>query len=518
MKLRKFIPAALVLSMALAFTACNKGGDADPTKAPTAAPTTEPTAEPTVEPTAEPTVAPTTEPTTAPTTAPLAENVMTYAQYAAADMDSEVVIDAYVMAKQDWWQGKATIYTQDADGAYFIYELPMTKEDFDVLVPGTHICVTGSKAEWSGEVEITNATYYIVDAAAEDAETFAAISVPTDVTALLGTDELAGYMNQFVSFNGLFVEPSKDADGNEVAWLYKWNGAGEEGDDLYFNVTDGHNVYTFTVESYLCGADTEVYKTVKSLKVGDKIDMEGFLYWYNGANPHITKVAVAAAEVKDTKFEKLSGVMTYAEYVAAEIDDTVVIEAFVQAKQDWWQDKATIYTQDDQGAYFIYELPMSKEQFDALVPGTRICVTGIKSEWAGEVEITCASFEVIAGDTYIAPATDVTAYLGTDALETYMNQYVAFNNLTVAASKDADENEVAWLYKWNGAGEEGDDLYFNVTDGTNTYTFTVESYLCGADTDVYKAVKELKVGDTISMEGFLYWYNGVNPHITKVTK
>ena len=51
--------------------------------------------------------------------------------------------------------------------------------------------------------------------------------------------------------------------------------------------------YTFTVESYLCGKDSEVYKAVKALKVGDKIDMEGFLYWYNGANPHITSVKAA---------------------------------------------------------------------------------------------------------------------------------------------------------------------------------------------------------------------------------
>ena len=50
-----------------------------------------------------------------------------------------------------------------------------------------------------------------------------------------------------------------------------------------------------------------------------------------------------------------------------------------------------------------------------------------------------------------------------------------------------------------------------------TYIFTVESYLCGNDTDVYKAVEGLKVGDTIDLEGFLYWYNGANPHITSVT-
>ena len=43
--------------------------------------------------------------------------VMTYADYAAADVDSPVVVDTYVQAKQSWWDNKATVYTQDADGA-----------------------------------------------------------------------------------------------------------------------------------------------------------------------------------------------------------------------------------------------------------------------------------------------------------------------------------------------------------------------------------------------------------------
>ena len=38
----------------------------------------------------------------------------------------------------------------------------------------------------------------------------------------------------------------------------------------------------------------EVPKDVKNLSIGDKIDMEGFLYWYEGANPHITSVTPAA--------------------------------------------------------------------------------------------------------------------------------------------------------------------------------------------------------------------------------
>ena len=38
-----------------------------------------------------------------------------------------------------------------------------------------------------------------------------------------------------------------------------------------------------------------------------------------------------------------------------------------------------------------------------------------------------------------------------------------------------------------------------------------------AVTDVYAAVKALEIGQTIDAEGFLYWYEGVNPHITSVT-
>ena len=78
-------------------------------------------------------------------------------------------------------------------------------------------------------------------------------------------------------------------------------------------------------------------------------------------------------------------------------------------------------------------------------------------------------------------------------------------------------NDVAFLYNYDGSGEDGNDLYFNVSLNGQTYTFTVESYLCDNTTDVYNAVKNLKIGDTVDMEGFLYWYEGVNPHITSVT-
>ena len=206
-------------------------------------------------------------------------------------------------------------------------------------------------------------------------------------------------------------------------------------------------------------------------------------------------------------------VMTYADYAAADVDSPVVVDTYVQAKQSWWENQATVYTQDVDGAYFLYNMACSEEDYAKLEKGTKIKATGYKSEWSGEVEITDATFEIEEG-SYVADAKDVTDLLGQDSLIDYQNQFVGFKGLTVEA---ADDTGAAYLYKWDGSGSEGDDLYFNVSKDGNTYTFTVESYLCGADTDVYKAVKNLKVGDTVDLEGFLYWYEGVNPHITSVT-
>lgn len=224
-----------------------------------------------------------------------------------------------------------------------------------------------------------------------------------------------------------------------------------------------------------------------------------------------------ASSADDSADEKSEGVMTYEEYAAADVDSEVVVETYVQAKQSWWEDKATFYTQDKDGAYFIYDMPCSEEEYEELAVGTKIKVTGYKAEWSGEFEIIDATFEIEEGN-YVAEAEDVTSLLGKDELIEHQNKFVSFKGMTVEAAGQNDAGEdVAFLYSWDGSGQDGDDLYFNVSLDGETYTFTVESYLCDNTTDVYSAVKELKIGDTVDMEGFLYWYEGVNPHITSVT-
>ena len=213
------------------------------------------------------------------------EGVMTYAEYAAAGIGSEVTVETYVQGADSWWDGKITLYTQDEDGGYFIYEMPCTEEEAGKLVPGTKIKVTGTKSEWMGEVEIIDATFEIEDGSF--------IAEPEDVTGLLGKDELIDSINRLVSFKGLEVVASYGQGGSEAPFLYKWDGSGKEGDDVYFNVSKDGKTYIFLVRSYLTGPDTKVYKAAEELRIGDTIDCEGFMYWYEGVNPHIISITIA---------------------------------------------------------------------------------------------------------------------------------------------------------------------------------------------------------------------------------
>ena len=233
------------------------------------------------------------------------------------------------------------------------------------------------------------------------------------------------------------------------------------------------------------------------------IDLEGCLYWYEGPNLQATSV-VPHVEVKG------EGALTYAEYAEADLDSEVTIEAYVQATQSWWEDKITVYAQDYEGGYFIYNMACTEEESELLVPGQKIRVTGFKSEWAGEVEIVDASFELLDGNRFVARPVDVTELLGTDELVDCQNRLVSFKDLVIEDYGDGS----AFAYK--NPEEKTDDLYFKASLDGEVYEFCVEYYLCNEETAVYDAVQNLKIGDTVDITAFLYWYEGANPHVIAV--
>ena len=195
--------------------------------------------------------------------------------------------------------------------------------------------------------------------------------------------------------------------------------------------------------------------------------------------------------------------MTHDEYIAAELDSEVLIKTHVQAWQSWWDNKITLYCQDDEGAYFVYEAACTEEQAAQLVYGAEIVIHGYKGEWAGEVEIMDATIEINPDSILVPEVFDATELLGTDELIAHQNEMVLFRGLTIESI----------TYKND---EPGDDIYVTVSYNGASYDFCVERYLTDPDTDVYKAFADLKAGDVVNIAGFLYWYEGVNTHITAV--
>jgi diguanylate cyclase (GGDEF)-like protein len=126
------------------------------------------------------------------------------------------------------------------------------------------------------------------------------------------------------------------------------------------------------------------------------------------------------------------------------------------------------------------------------------------------VEITDATFEFAEGDAFTAEAEDVTAKIGAEDLIKEQNKLVVFKGMTIEAQEDGS----AFTYK--DAEGKTDDLYFKASKDGTTVDFCVEFYLCGKDTDVYKAVEGLKVGDVVDITAYLYWYNGANPPVIAV--
>ena len=230
----------------------------------------------------------------------------------------------------------------------------------------------------------------------------------------------------------------------------------------------------------------------------------------NTETPNTTAAKTETTEgTKDTegttapKEDAADKAMTYAEYVAAEMEAEVTILCYVQATQSWWDNKITVYGADKDGAYFIYELACTEEESKKMVPGALIKVKGTKGAWAGEVEVMDGTFEFVESEEkYIAEAVDLTDKMDSEELINYQNRLATFKGLTV--------KELSFK------NEGGDDIYVTLTKGDKEYNFCVEMYLTAPDSDVYKAVSALKAGDKIDVTAYLYWYEGMNPHIVAV--
>ena len=431
---------------------------------------------------------------------------MTYSEFMAAEADAEVVVEGFIVDKQGWWDNKVTMYlaTNVPGEGYFIYELPCTEEENNTIYAiGECIHIEATKTIYAGEHEIMGDN--ITKVCTLTTQNFASVT-PIDVTDKLASVEQ--YQNAYFTATLEVVEfTTTDSDttvSENKAWGYKGS---EPNNDLYFTLSDGTNTLNCCVEVYLTGTNTKVYEDAQKLTIGDKVIVEGYLYWWNGANPHITSI--------------IPSIMTYKEFMDAEDDQRVIVEGFVAAKQSWWNNQVVVYLvgKTPGEGYLGYNLSCSEEENNTLLAiGNYVRIFGYKGSYAEEEEIIDNDrIEVIETTDKPAEAIDLTNKLS--SLMDYQNAYFTVT-LTVKEYTTTDVNTgIADNRAYGYQGETPTkDLYFILTDGTNDLACCVESYLTNKTTDVYAAVLGLNVGDKVKVTGYLYWWYGANPHIISLEK
>ena len=211
------------------------------------------------------------------------EPVNSFSEFLSADDSQPVTIESYLQEKQAWSDGKANIHLQDEVGAYFVFNLPCSEEEYLTLKQGQKLRIRGYKTDFSGQIQITDAVYSVLDGMY--------VAEPEDISDLTNTDELYFRQNRRVSFHAMTVEPMFDGVS---AFYYGWDNSGSmaKGSDLYFTASNGGESYTFLVKAQLCGIDSDAYRTVQNLHVEDIVDLEGILCWYNGPQPLLTSISV----------------------------------------------------------------------------------------------------------------------------------------------------------------------------------------------------------------------------------
>ena len=480
MKLKKLFAISAIAGVAL-LASCNNGGETTTeTKAPET--TTETVTETT-------TKAP--EPTTT-----VATNVLSYDEYIAAEVGSEVTIEAYITGRTTWYNNAASFYLADDNGGYYVYNLPCTEEEYASLLIHKKLQVTGAKAEWKGEVEINcqtateNGGWQLCDG-----EDFNPSS--TNITSI-AKEALDNYKNQSVKALGLTVTKAPYTNFEDFTLEPK------AGVDVYFEVKDdAGNESTFVVEAYLENSQygSDVYNAVCALNVGDRIDLEGFVYYWENPQLQVTG---------------LTKVFSYDEYIAAAANEEVTIQAYIASRTTWYNNAASFYLADDNGGYYVYNLPCTEDEYNnLLVKGAFVEITGAKAEWKGEVEINGQTATENAGYIVLGASKTYDAILVNDiaksTLDLYKNQLVKTKELTVTKAPYTNHDDFTL------APKAGTDVYVEVTDGTNTFLFVVEAYLEDSlyDSNTYKNVCALHVGDKVVLEGFIYYWENPQMQITK---
>lgn len=211
--------------------------------------------------------------------------------------------------------------------------------------------------------------------------------------------------------------------------------------------------------------------------------------------------------------------LTYNEFLATNFGEQVVVAGYVQAKMSYIAEETGdgntsmfIKDQTSDNAYFLYNVRLTQAVYDSITEGTPIKVTGTKQVFSNEVEIANGTIEVLSASPVIAQPLDITTIFASSASD-YINRKIQLSGFVVETWEDG----AIFRYGYNGTGSAGDAIFFRASQGGVTYTFAVNPYLVGgAESTVYTAVQGLQQGQSITIQGYMYFYETPMVQVTSI--
>lgn len=199
--------------------------------------------------------------------------------------------------------------------------------------------------------------------------------------------------------------------------------------------------------------------------------------------------------------------LTYAEYIAAADDDTVVVKGVVTAVMGISKGNTynCLYFQDADGGYYAYDLTSDPAEAGVL-PGMTVRVTGTRDTYSGTVEIASGSFEIIDNNV-----TDVTAVDYTElykAAETLKDEALVGKQSILVTVKGVEVT-----------GEDTTSGYYKFKLGELETYVRISSSVCPITKDeqaTFKASHAEHLGWTADVTGVVCVYDGAF-YLTPVT-
>lgn len=191
--------------------------------------------------------------------------------------------NGYVLSKfgysEKYGNGNLYVMNEDKTGTYYVYRASMTKEEFDGLKLGDPVAVSECPSTtYKGLIESSKAVVkpidYTVPTNLQPIDVAALVPTPVDNEFITQNKELVYYQNTYASLTGWKITKMGSASATGTSTTQTMLTLEKNG----FETTVSINKDIVPLDST---AATTLFETVKGLKVGDFVDIKGFVSVYN---------------------------------------------------------------------------------------------------------------------------------------------------------------------------------------------------------------------------------------------